>query len=152
MRKHWERLRNRQCRFVSMKAENHRRSDKVTFYKIGLGGRNGQLEPGLGAKTWKTESFSDIKSKLGHQNVSTSVTVVRILTGLFKLAKHSWLNSGCTRDSAFYTRPSWDRSDLRSTYLRSRAESGSASSAPYVRHLLSRTHGTDSQYLSLIHI
>ena len=52
-----------------MPVKSHRRTDKNTFYNVGLGGKNGQLDfrhPG----NWRVESFADIKLLLGHKGVS----------------------------------------------------------------------------------
>ena len=59
----------------SMNQESYRRSEKVSFYNMGLGGLEGGLEAGKPTELkergqWKMGSLTDIKSMLHHRDVS----------------------------------------------------------------------------------
>ncbi|XP_070196002.1 uncharacterized protein [Littorina saxatilis] len=68
----------------SMDANNHRHSSMVTYYKLGLGGKGGQLEEKgeqLKAENhWTVKSMSDIKKMLGHQDRILDVVKIDIET------------------------------------------------------------------------
>ena len=53
-----------------MAVSSHQRSPEVAFFKIGLGGENGEL-PGQGNKhSWIIKTLTAIKAELGHADVS----------------------------------------------------------------------------------
>ncbi|XP_070196828.1 probable methyltransferase-like protein 24 [Littorina saxatilis] len=65
-----------------MTVDSHQHSSKVTYYKIGLGGEGGKLEE-VGEKLksknhWRVESFSDIKTLLGHKDKILDVVKIDI--------------------------------------------------------------------------
>ena len=53
-----------------MNVASHKRSPKVDFFKIGLGGESGEL-PIIGNQhSWIIKTLTAIKAMLGHANVS----------------------------------------------------------------------------------
>ena len=60
---------------------SHQRSPEVAFFKIGLGGENGQI-PGQEKKnSWIIKTLTTIKAELGHANVSCKHFQTRELLG-----------------------------------------------------------------------
>ena len=57
-----------------MGKNNHKRSDKVHFYNLGLAGAGGQLPSHsvqrAKEESWRVETLTAIKAMLTHQNVS----------------------------------------------------------------------------------